>query len=484
MPDTSPSFQRRDHIGRVLAREGISPAKSKLILFCRPSMDAGNMPLYSRNQVIIFPRTSVDNEGIELYTPDRVEAYLQLSSFVVPYNPVSGVTNNKSAFKAVFASNQSVPSLNDVIGTYVTQKVNKARARQYNITNGPYRRSRAEVRLYNEVMQKVETLCAKVLNDKRCLRLCWENAIAPYLRQIFSDLYATNEIARSFAKEFPCHPSGQPRIEDYVGKNRKSSFLAQHLGMGMPHSSDPFAVLSRVHTVILLDDSDSMSLPGDASQDTGDYDPYGVGEIDNSGLYETRWDQSRKLMASVVTKVSEYNKNGVDLHFLNRTTLYTGLQDESDVKKAFAAGIPSNWHGTPTGQRVHDILDAYLSTLRYYRHLMPLNLLVVTDGEATDEDTLYWSIKEHLTRLMERGYPAHQLGIEFVQVGDSESATKSLVKLEEEVSRHHASFHRDIVGITPASRISEMNSDLLLAISVSGIDARMNGFMRSRGINV
>jgi hypothetical protein len=185
-----------------------------------------------------------------------------------------------------------------------------------------------------------------------------------------------------------------------------------------------------------------------------------------------------------VTKVAEYNKNGVDLHFLNETILYTGLCSETDVKQAFAAGRKSTWHGTPTGQRVHDILDAYISTLRYYRHLMPLNLLVITDGEATDEDTLYWAVKEHPARLIERGYPAHQLGIEFVQVGDSESATKSLVKLEEEVSRHHASFQRDIVGVTPANRISEMNSDLLLAISVSGIDARMNEIMRSRGINV
>jgi hypothetical protein len=440
-------------------------------------VDAGNMPLYSPNR----RRASDDNESIMLYSPDDIAHFLELSSFVVPYNPVPGVTNAKSAVKAVFASNQSVPSLNDVLGTYVNQKLNKARARQFDHTNGPYRRSRADIRLFNEVMQKVESVSAKVLNDKRCITVCWENAVAPYLRQIFSDLYAANEIVRSFAKEFPCHPSGQPRIEEYVGKNRKF-FIAQNLGMGAPHSADPFALLSRVHTMILLDDSDSMSLPGDGTP--GDYTPYGALPEDYfSGYYESRWDQSRKLLGSVVTKVSEYNKNGVDLLFLNRTALYTGLQNEKDVKEAFSAK-PSNWHGTPTGQRVHEILDAYLSTLRYYRHLMPLNLLVITDGEATDEDTLYWSIKEHLTRLMERGYPAHQLGIEFVQVGDSESATKSLVKLEEEVSRHHACFQRDIVGITPATRIDEMNSDLLLAISVSGIDARMNGVMRERGINV
>lgn len=391
------------------------------------------------------------------------------------------VTDAKSAIKAIFASNQNVTSLNDIIGTYVSHKVINARSRQYNLTNGPHRRSRAEVRVYNEVMQKLETLSAKVLNDKPCLRFCWENAMAPYLRQIFSDLYAANEIVRSMMKEFSCHPSDQPRMEEYDGKNRKTSSLTQHLEIQTPRDSSPFALLSRVHTVILLDDSDSMFSSSDISQEMGDYTPYGA-EFDFS--YESPWDQSRKLVAGVVTKVAEYNKNGVDLHFLNRTALYTGLCSEADVNRAFALGRPSNWHGTPTGQRVHDILDAYLSTLRYYQHLPPLNLIVITDGEATDEDILYWAIKEHLTRLMERGYPAHQLGIEFVQVGNSESATKSLIKLKEEMSRHHASFQRNIVGVTPANRVDEMNPDLLLAISVNSIGARMNGSTRSQGTNV
>lgn len=429
-------------------------------------------------------RNSVDIQNMPLYSQNHAAAFLGQSSFTVPYNPVwtVPVTNAKSAIKAIFASNQSVPSLNDIIGTYVNQKVSNARQRQYDHTNGPCRRSRAEVRVYNEVMQKLETLSAKVLNDRRCITVCWENAVGPYLRQIFADLYAANEIVRSFAKEFPCHPSEAPRIEEHV---ETESPRNQNDGMGIPNSLDPFALLSRVHTVILLDDSDSMSLPGDASQGKGDSPPHGIAENELDWWYESRWDQSRKLIASVVAKVAEHNKNGVDLHFLNRTVLYTGLRSEADVKHAFAAGIPStNWHGTPTGQRVHDILDAYSSTLHYYRHLVPLNLIVITDGEATDEDTLYWTIKEHPSRLMERGYPPHQVGIEFVQVGDSESATKSLVKLEEEVTRHHTSFQWDIVSVTPMNKISEITPDLLLAVSVSGIDARMNKFMRSRGINV
>ena len=39
---------------------------------------------------------------------------------------------------------------------------------------------------------------------------------------------------------------------------------------------------------------------------------------------------------------------------------------------------------TPTGKRVNDILDAYMSTLRHDRDMKPLNLVVITDGEASD----------------------------------------------------------------------------------------------------
>jgi hypothetical protein len=115
---------------------------------------------------------------------------------------------------------------------------------------------------------------------------------------------------------------------------------------------------------------------------------------------------------------------------------------------------------------------------------MPLNLRVFTDGEANDEEVLHGAIEEHVTKIVQRGYPAHQFGVEFVQVGDDETATRHLEKLEEEVSRHHHKFQRDVVGVTPTTRMSTMNSERLLAIALSGIDARINGYMRQRKTNV
>jgi len=229
-------------------------------------------------------------------------------------------------------------------------------------------------------------------------------------------------------------------------------------------------LMIKVRTVILIDDSGSMTEPGHQS--------WGF----SSGRTESRWTQARNMLADLAPFVASYNPQGIDLHFLNRIPFYGGLKTSAAVQAAFDSDYPSN--GTPTGQRVNDILDAYMCCLRHYRNLLPLNLIVITDGEANDEHILHWTIEHHVTKIVHRGFPAHQFGIEFVQVGDCEHATRHLEKLEEEVSRHHLRFQRDVVGVTPTTRIGRMDGEKLLGIAVSGIDARMNGYMRTRGVNV
>jgi hypothetical protein len=380
------------------------------------------------------------------------------------------------AAKAVFASNQTVQNLKNILGTYLKCKKDNEIQRQYGGIHGIYSRSKPEVQMYNHVMHKLETLSSKVVTDRRCERSNWEESLGLFRREAFAALYIENEIVRCFAKEIPDAPFALPPLDDNALGTRPKFSLTPRAKVPLPTTSDPLALLGQVRTVVLLDDSASMTWPGHSSW-SEDYFSSVSGRCN-----ESRWDQARRLLASVAPKVSKYNHHGIDLHFLNRPSFYTGLQSEFDVIQAFNQGSPTN--GTPTGQRVNDILDGYMSTLRFYRDLMPLNLLVITDGESSDEETLHWAIEEHITKIIHRGYQAHQMGIEFVQVGDCRDATRHLEKLEEEVSRHHRNFKRDIVGVTPTTRVSNMNPELLLSISVSGINARLNGYMRRRGINV
>jgi hypothetical protein len=55
-------------------------------------------------------------------------------------------------------------------------------------------------------------------------------------------------------------------------------------------------------------------------------------------------------------------------------------------------------------------------------HTLPLNLIIITDGEANGEHILDWTIEHNFTKIVHRGFPAHQSGIELVQVGDYEYA--------------------------------------------------------------
>lgn len=193
----------------------------------------------------------------------------------------------------------------------------------------------------------------------------------------------------------------------------------------------------------------------------------------DSGSSQSRWDETRQMTASIAPKVAQYAGHGIDLHFLNRPNFYSSLRTGEEVSRAFKAVTPA--HGTPTGVRVNDILDGYMCTQRYYRDLAPLNLLIFTDGEANDEETLNWTVIEHLTELAHHGYPAYQLGIEFVQIGNCINATHQLVHLEARVNRR---FKYDYVGITSTTHINYANPDLLLADVVRRIIARIHSYVR------
>lgn len=406
------------------------------------------------------PQTCSTNSTHAIYTP------LPPSSLMVSYQTVPmQVHNCRHVIKAIFASTQSVASLTNILGSYLACKVDNEMHRQQPFFEGPYRlHSKPEVQRYNHLMNKLEVLSGTFLNDKRSVREGWEKALGSYRRQIFAELCFTNKIVRCFSRELPDGPFSLPRLSDYalgIGKKPHN----EPLNNPILYLSAPLAVLSKVRTVILLDDSCLMTLHGHLPL---------YSEIS----LESRWEQARRIITSLVTNIAHYSCRGIDLHFSNQDTFYSGLHMATDVQEAFNVGVPQN--GTPIGIRVNDILDAYMCTLRYYRDLIPLNFLILTDGEANDEETLHWTLEEHLTKLINRGYPAHQLGIEFVQLGDCKNATRQLDKLKLEVNR---CFKRDIIGVTPTAEIDNIDPDRLLTILANGIYARVNGYRRARSID-
>lgn len=374
--------------------------------------------------------------------------------------------------------------LSAILGTYLYHKRQKEQQRlSQSFFNDSTTHSTEQVAMYNHLMDKLESLSGNVLTEHghKVSAAPWQEALHPHRRAIFADLYNSNENVRGFCDDFPGGPTAFPQMDEYSLGMRKPRLSFQRAGRQAPNWNAARDLLGQVRTVILLDDSGSMGSPGHAAWDNNSgSDGYGYGGSSRGS--KSRWNQAHELIAGIAPLVSRYNRHGIDIHFLNHQGSFLGLHSSQDINRVFQTVHPGG--GTPTGRRVNEILDGYMCVLRYNRSLQPLNLIVVTDGEAQDEGLLHRAIEEHVTKIVHRGFQAHQFGVEFLQVGDDWEATKHLERLEEQVSRHHHAFQRDVVGVTPASRQRSMTPDKLLGIVVSGIDARMNGYMRHRGVDV
>jgi len=366
-----------------------------------------------------------------------------------------------------------------IVGTYLMHRHQHEKNKVTNNMHlhGP-RGTTEDVALYNHQMDNLESLSGKATMKHHLHHgdpipvEAWTEAIQPHRRAIFAQVYNSNPNVRAFCSG-DWNVTEYPQLDDWALGRRTHNLSFQRAGQRMPNWGAARELLGQVRTVVLLDDSSSMMLQGHSA--------WSHSSDDFGGRGASRWEQAKNLLAGIAPLVAAHNRHGIDIHFLNDARRLLGVRTSAQVRQKFHER-PSG--ATPTGRRVNEILDGYMCALRYNRQLQPLNLVVITDGEAQDEDVLHWAIEEHVTKMVHRGFPEHQFGIEFLQVGDDYEATRHLERLEEEVSRHHSRFQRDVVGVTPATRQRMITPDILCGIILSGIDARMNGYMRHKGIDV
>lgn len=437
-------------------------------------------PITSADAKVGAPTQTQPSGQVVLYQPPP--EYLGSEITNVPFTPVKLHGDDEHhAVKAIheISTKQAlvVAAIAAIVGTYLMKRRDHEQNRIQNSMHihGP-RGTTQEVALYNHMMDRLEGLSGQAttkhhLHHSQPVAVQpWTEAIQPHRRAIFADLYNSNPNVRAFCSG-GWSPTDYPVLDDWALGRRTHNLSFQRAGQRAPNWNAARHLLSQVRTVILLDDSSFMLMDGHSAWNYNS---------DNYGSNASRWDQAKNLLAGIAPLVSQYNRHGIDIHFLNEERPLLGLRTRGDVIRNFK--LPCGM--TPTGRRVNEILDGYMCALRYNRSLLPLNLVVITDGEAQDEEILHWAIEEHVTKIVHRGFPEHQFGIEFLQVGDDFEATEHLQRLEEEVSRHHMRFQRDVVGVTPATRQRTITPDKLLGIILSGIDARMNGYMRQRGIDV
>ncbi|KAI9777255.1 MAG: hypothetical protein M1839_008985 [Geoglossum umbratile] len=177
--------------------------------------------------------------------------------------------------------------------------------------------------------------------------------------------------------------------------------------------------LSKYDTVFFIDDSGSMGSR--------------VGPEDDS---HTRWDQAREIFMRLVPLALQYDRDGIDIHFLNTTEFsQQNITSTTRVQYLFSEVEPDG--DTPIGFELEGFLKDYLRKLeRSYKgeeRVKPLNLIILTDGEPDDLELLDRVIVNAARKIQELGARDRQIGIQFVQIGDEDEATRFLKRLDDDL---------------------------------------------------
>ncbi|KAI9351440.1 hypothetical protein BDR26DRAFT_851068 [Obelidium mucronatum] len=395
-------------------------------------------------------------EQIRAQQEHHAKAALAAKKQSVEFASMTAINSPQAVRHAILKAGNDQEKIKSVLGTYLAFE----RARQTGRMK--YLQTNDSITMYNYLMDKLEAANFQVLGNIHTKAGTAEIHIEKYLEvvrifrlELFTTIFEQCPLVAMFATNLITtstdqHPTSSNRIELY--------------GEHYPHQAAPHpklapgaSELSLVRTLFLVDDSVSMR---HATQDP------------------THWDIVRSVLAQIAETITEYDDYGVDILFLNDPSILAGVKDDEWVHAAFDH-VEEPHGGTHTGRRIKDILDAYCAVLRYDSTIKPLNIVVFTDGDVNDEMLLWKTIGFNVDKLAKRGYVGHQVGIEFIQIGDDEQAAQSLLKLEAVVDGHQTKHERDVVGVTPSGRIRKMDGKHVLSVIADGIERRMN-FVRRR----
>ncbi|KAI0677261.1 hypothetical protein C8Q78DRAFT_960178 [Trametes maxima] len=214
---------------------------------------------------------------------------------------------------------------------------------------------------------------------------------------------------------------------------------------------DALETLRKYNTVIIVDDSGSMS---------------------KGGL----WPEARDALAALADVAAEYDTDGIDVCFLNNRKTGTNMTSAAQVERLFDSVYPKG--ATPIGERLEELMLYYLNELdaaketggqALVKTIKPVNYIILTDGVPTDDPASV--IATAARRLDEGRYPLSQVGIQFVQIGSHRAATEYLRMLDDELQdEYHV---RDMVDTTPYLG-DRLNADTIIKILLGGVNRRVD----------
>ncbi|KAG5635853.1 hypothetical protein H0H81_009861 [Sphagnurus paluster] len=241
-------------------------------------------------------------------------------------------------------------------------------------------------------------------------------------------------------------PSNQgktrPPPYDVVASYKHRECFDMKPALARTAAEDVLLALQRFDTVLLVDDSSSM---------TG-----------------ARWRQAGISLIRLATVAARYDHDGIDIQFLNSKRRASGIKDAEEVQTLFASVSPRG--RTPLGARLDEILTEYCNKLKRDSQTKALNLIVITDGEPTDGPETENVILRTASVLDGLHARTAQLGIQFVQIGDDVRARAYLQMLDDGLAQYGV---RDIVDTTLSGDGDGLDMDLV-KILVGAVNRRVD----------
>lgn len=215
-------------------------------------------------------------------------------------------------------------------------------------------------------------------------------------------------------------------------------------------ADDRYAFLSSFDTVFLVDDSGSMA--------------------------GRSWRETGKALETITPICTAHDADGIDIFFLNHpdNPYHHNVTLPSTVTEIFTTVRPQG--GTPTGQRLNQILKPYLQRVAAdLDHTKPLNIIVITDGEPSDD--VESVIINAAKKLDKYDAPAWQIGIQFFQVGREPGAKEHLKQLDDELAELAGEEDlRDIVDTVPftGQDDAELTAEGILKVVLGAVNRRLD----------
>ena len=160
---------------------------------------------------------------------------------------------------------------------------------------------------------------------------------------------------------------------------------------------------------------------------------------------KSRWDFSKEYAQGLAHAAQKFDDDGISVVVFNDSVKVYDNVTPDVVDQVYSEQEPMG--GTNTSGALKTVLDSYFER-KSSGSAKPMIIQVITDGAPNDQKAVAKVIVEASKKLDNE----HEVGIQFLQFGKDEGATKFLEMLDDDLEGQGAKY--DIVDAKPSEYVS------------------------------